>query len=300
LSAKEEGRLIEIEKVDDENSVHIDVDDKIVVLETIVDGQQKYRFFEKYRLNSLYLLLGLFVLLTVLIAGWRGISSLFGLGVSLLVLVCWVIPKIVAGANPLLVAFIGSFVIVTVSIFLSHGFKKRTLLACIATIITLLLALLMSVLAVDYAGLLGMGSEEAVSLTFSNLADIDLKGLLLAAIIIGVLGVLDDVTTAQAAVVEELYLANKKLKFSSLYKRAMSVGKEHIASMINTLVIAYVGASLPIFLFIVMSENPTWVVLNNEFMAEEIVRSLVGSAALVLAVPITTLLVSYVYSSGKR
>jgi uncharacterized membrane protein len=141
-----------------------------------------------------------------------------------------------------------------------------------------------------------MGSDEAVDLTLGYFENVDLKGLLLGAIVIGALGILDDVITTQVATVEEIQNAHTRFSFWELYRRGLSVGKEHIASLVNTLVIAYAGASLPVFLFITTSENPLWVILNNEYMAEEIVRTLVGSTTLILAVPISTLLAAYIYS----
>lgn len=155
-------------------------------------------------------------------------------------------------------------------------------------------------LAVDFAHLFGLGSEDAVNLSLGQFGNIDLRGLLLGAMVIGVLGILDDVTTAQTATVEELSKANHRLGMMELYRRGISVGQEHIASLVNTLVIAYAGAAFPIFIFIHTATQPLWVILNNETMAEEIVRSLVGSATLILAVPISTLLAAWIYSKGKR
>ena len=130
--------------------------------------------------------------------------------------------------------------------------------------------------------------------------NINLRGLLLGGIIIGVLGILDDITTAQAAATEEIFKANRRLGFSELYSRAFSVGREHITSLVNTLVLAYAGASLPLFLLFTLHIQPWWVTLNSETIAEEIVRTLVGSMTLTLAVPITTGLAAYYYTKTKH
>lgn len=279
-------------------STLLELGEKVVVVKTTYDGESSYRFFERYRLNSLWVLLAIFVGVTLLISGRKGFSSLLGLAFTLLVLVLWVVPKIVAGSNPLLISFAGAVVIASCSLFIAHGFHRRTLLSVISTLFTLVLAFAFAYFSVSFGQLFGLGSDAAVDLTMSNLSTINMRGLLLGAIVIGVLGILDDVTTTQTATVEELHKANPRFGFFELYQRASEVGKEHIVSLVNTLVIAYAGASFPIFLFIVTATQPLWVILNNEFMAEEIVRSLVGSTTLILAVPISTLLAAWVY--GKK
>jgi len=269
----------------------------VVLVRSDLDGEVTYEVYEPYRLNSLFWLLILFVGLAVIVSGGKGLSALIGLAATLFILVKWVIPGIVAGGNPLLVSFGGAVAIAMIAIYLSHGFSKRTTLAVLSTLFTLCLSLLMAVLSVRFATLFGMGSEETVYL--SSFGNFDLRGLLLGAIVIGTLGVLDDITTTQVAAVEEIYKANHKLSFRQLYHRGFSVGKEHIASMINTLVIAYVGASFPVFLLITKSPQPLWVILNNEYLAEEIVRTLVGSATLILAVPIATGLAAGYFTKKK-
>ncbi|MEK9181053.1 MAG: YibE/F family protein, partial [Patescibacteria group bacterium] len=127
--------------------------------------------------------------------------------------------------------------------------------------------------------------------------NLDLRGLLLAGIIVGALGVLDDTTTVQAATVEELKQANPAFTFADLYRGGLSVGREHITSLVNTLVLAYLGSQLLIFILFYAGPNqPLWVTLNSEFIGEEIIRTLVGSATIILAVPITTLLAAWYFS----
>ena len=267
---------------------------RLVLVRSTLDEEVTYEVYEPYRLPSLFWLAILFVGIAILISGKRGLSSLIGLAATLFILIKWIIPGIVAGGSPLTISFIGAVGIASISLYLSHGFNKRTSIALASTLFTLFLSLILAIFAVSVSNLFGMGSEDAVYLmSFGNL---DLRGLLLGAIVIGALGVLDDITTTQTAAIDELKKANPKLSFRELYKRGFSVGREHIVSMINTLVLAYVGAAFPVFLLITISPQPLWVILNNEFLAEEIVRTLVGSTTLIFAVPISTLLASYIYS----
>jgi len=150
------------------------------------------------------------------------------------------------------------------------------------------------------AKLLGNGSEQAYFIQAGYFGSINLQGLLLGGIIIGTLGVLNDITTAQAATVEEIHLANNQLSFRRLYQKGSSVGREHIASLINTLVLTYVGVSLPLFLLFSVNGQSLWTVLNSSTIAEEIVRTLVGSMALILAVPVTTVLAAYYFKNNFR
>jgi uncharacterized membrane protein len=194
------------------------------------------------------------------------------------------VPRILAGDNPFLTTLVGSIIIVTVSLYLAHGFNHRTSIALLSTSVTLALAIALAVLFVHLAKLFGLGTEDAYFLIAAN-QTINLQGLLLGGIIIGTLGVLDDITTAQTAVVAELKRAKPDLSRHELYKRSLTVGHEHIASLVNTLVLAYAGTSLPIFLLFTLNRTePIWTILNSEFVAEEIVRTLVGSSALVMSV----------------
>ncbi|MGQ0548781.1 MAG: YibE/F family protein [Armatimonadota bacterium] len=248
-----------------------------------------YYIVDRYRLSSLLVIFGLFVLAVVWFSRTRGLTSVIGLGVSILVLARFVVPRILTGQNPLAVSLLGALAIASTSIYLAHGFSRRTSVALVGTLITLGIAAALAIAFVRVTGLTGLGSEEALTLQVGSLESLNLRGLLLGGIILGALGVLDDITTAQAAAVEEISRANPRLSVHDLYRRGLSVGQEHITALVNTLVLAYAGASLPLFLiFAIQIDQPLWVTLNSEFVAEEIVRSLVGSLALVFAVPITT------------
>lgn len=272
------------------------VGEKVILIQTEQLDEEVYYIADRYRFDAiLWLLLGFFSLV-VLFAGWKGVRSMLGLAFTIAVILLYILPSIIKGGNPFTIFLIGGLIIALVSIYLGHGFNRRTTIAVISTLITLVLSIGMSLLAVNWAKLFGLGTEEAFYLQVGELSTINLQGLLLGGIIIGILGVLDDITTAQAATVEEIYRANPKLTVYDLTKRGLSVGHEHIVSLVNTLVLAYAGASFPLLLLFTQSYTPTWVLLNSERIVEEIVRTLIGSSALVIAVPITTYLAAHYFT----
>jgi uncharacterized membrane protein len=267
------------------------------------DSEPRYIITDKYRINQLiWMAVGFFVLVFI-VAGKKSFGALLGLIISMLVIVKFIVPQILAGRDPLLISIAGALAILFVTIYLAHGLNRQTTIALIATFITLAITGVISVLAVKLAFLTGMGSEEASTLQLGPTSNINLQGLLLGGIIIGALGVLDDITTTQSAAVFELSKMNPKLKFEELFKKGLNIGKEHIASLVNTLVLAYAGASLPIFILFVFNPRgvPIEIILNSEIIAEEIVRTLSGSAGLILAVPIATALSAWsITKSSKR
>lgn len=293
LESEFEGREVEIEYGGLKRTQRLEKGDSVVVIEAGGRAEDVFYIFDKYRLTSLYIIIGFFFFMAVVFARWRGFTSLLGLGVSILVLVWYIVPQLMAGKNVLVVVLTGALAISMVSIYLAHGFNRRTTVALGSTLITVCIAMALSFLFVWVSKLMGLGSEEAFYLQTMPIQDINLRGLLLGGIIIGTLGVLDDITTAQAAAVDEIAKANPKLGWRELMRRGASVGREHITSLVNTLVLAYVGASLPALLLFTAYERPFWVVMNTEVIAEEIVRTLVGSIALICAVPITTALAAH-------
>lgn len=268
--------------------------------EQIISGNE-YVVIDIYRLPGIGIFVLLFIALAIIFGRWHGLTAILGLAFSLVVLLYYLAPQILSGANPVVAAIIAAVVIAIVSIYVAHGFNRRTTLAVVSTIVVLFLAEGLAAVAVKIFHLFGNGSEEVFLLQATSLGALDLQGVLLASIIIGTLGILDDITTAQSAAVEELYLANSSVSLRELYNKAMSIGREHIASLINTLVLVYAGAFFPLFLVIVLNfHQPIWVVLNSEFIAEEIVRALVGSTALVLAVPLSSILASWYFTRRHK
>jgi uncharacterized membrane protein len=253
------------------------------------DGTVKLLSREPYRLPWVVALLGAFFLLAITFAGRTGFTSIIGLCVSICILAFFVVPWIGGGSNPLVVSFLGAIAIACTSLYLAHGFSFRTTIALLSTLTTLALSLILSIIAVSLTQLTGGGAEETVFLQLGALQAVNLRGLLLGGIVIGALGVLDDITTTQTAAINELKRANPSMSRAALYQAGIAIGREHIASLVNTLALAYAGASLPLLLLFWSDANaPWWVILNNESLVEEIVRTLVGSMTLTLAVPIST------------
>jgi len=266
----------------------------LVLLELSLDeaGKEVYYLTDFVRKGPLLLLFLVFVGLVVVVGGWRGVTSLLGLLASFLVIIFFLVPQIAKGQPPLLISIIASLLIIPLTFYLSHGLNRKTSMAVASTILTLVLAGFLARLAVEAAHLTGLVSDEVGFLQSSNPGLFNVKGLLLAGIFLGLLGVLDDVTVSQAAVVEQLREINPQFSGRELFLKAMKVGKDHIASMVNTLILVYAGASLPLLLLFSQSPQPFWQVINYEIIAEEAIRMLVGSISLVLAVPLTTLLAS--------
>jgi uncharacterized membrane protein len=276
-------------------SLKVKVGDKIIV-NSIENDEGKMQVFitDKYRTPAMILLFSFFVAIIILFAKTRGLSSLFGLLFSLLVLVLYVVPQISKGNDPFLVSIIGAIIIAPISIYLAHGFTKKTTIAIISTIISLIIGTILAIVFVDLAQLSGVGSEEAYFLK-SDVLNFNIKGLLLGGIVFGILGILDDVTTAQTAAMYEVLIANPAITLKNLYLSGLNVGNEHMSAVVNTLVLAYVGSSFPLLLLLTQADllTPLWVQINSEFIAEEIVRTLVGSCALILSVPISTIIAAY-------
>ncbi|MBP9828329.1 YibE/F family protein [Patescibacteria group bacterium] len=272
----------------------------VVILSTYGAAPETFYYIvDTYRLPSVMWLFFAFFALAVVLGGRRGFGAIVGLSLSILVLLFYVAPRIFAGDSPVFVSVIAATCIMTVSLLFAHGFSKRSFVSLASTLLSLLLAFALAALAVFLTGVSGTGTEEAMYLKLSVLPDLNLQGLLLGAIVIGALGVLDDVTTAQVAAVEEIHRANPKLSMGELYRRGLSVGREHIAALVNTLALAYVGASMPLFLlFSTPDSPPAWVIANGENIVEEILRALVGGMSLMLAVPIATLLAAFLFGRG--
>lgn len=294
-SGPEAGRELELEYTDfrpENPEQKLRVGNRVVVTRSVAGDLVQYYVADRYRLPALGWIFIAFLGLGVALGRRRGAMAILGLAISIFILGRWIVPMIVAGHSPLLVSLLGAVAIAVISLYLAHGFKRQTTVALAGTAITLGLAAALATVFIRAGGLLGLGSEAAYYLQFGTTGVVNLRGLLLGGILIGTLGVLDDITTAQAAVVAELRHANPTLSRSELYRRALRVGREHIASLINTLALAYAGASLPLFLFFASGDSgaPLWTAANSEMVAEEIIRTLVGSSALILAVPLTTAL----------
>jgi uncharacterized membrane protein len=256
-------------------------------------GQVQYYFVDFQRSLPLGVLALLFAVAVVGVARWRGLAALAGLVVTWAVLVWFVIPDLLLGKSPVAVALVGAAAIMFVVVYLAHGLSTRTTTALLGTLASLALTGLLAALFVPASHLTGLQSEEAGYLQ-SVVGNISWSGLLLAGTVIGALGVLNDVTVTQASAVWELHAANPLRTGRDLYRSALRIGRDHIASTVYTLVFAYAGASLPLLILFTLSNQGFTSVVTGEVVAEEIVRTLVGSVGLVASVPITTALATFV------
>jgi uncharacterized membrane protein len=254
---------------------------------------------EPYRINYLWGLLGLFVLVTIALGRGKGLRGLLSTAASMAVLAFFVVPQISAGNNPLLTTFVGAFGILALSIYFVHGINRKTTAAMIGTTFATLVALVLSVLLTEWMQFTGLTSEEAFLARFQLGGNLDLVSLYLAGVVVGALGALNDVTVTQASVIQALVQANPRYNLRELYARGMTVGFDHIGSLVNTLILAYAAGTLPLLLLISQSDVPLMLLINNETFAAEIMAMLVGSLALVLAVPLTTLMAAWLLR-GRR
>lgn len=276
----------------------LEVDQKIVLRSFQAPGQEaQYSYADLQRSGQLWILIAAFALVVVIFGRWHGLRALLGLGVSLWLLVAFLIPSLLRGNPPLGVAIAGGFLIAGVAVYVAHGAKITTTVAFLGTVTSVVVIAVLAAIAVGFANLTGL--DEGAAGTLSLTADtIDLRGLLVAGIVIGALGVLDDVTVTQVAAVVELRRADPTLHGVALYRAAIRIGRDHVAAVVNTLVLAYAGASLPLLLFFAQSDTPFSRVATSQIVAVEIVRTVVGSIGLVLSVPLTTALAAAVLVPG--
>lgn len=248
-----------------------------------------------YRTPAVVWLLGGFFLLVIFVAGLQGLMSIIGMVISLAILSMFIVPHILLGENPIVVTLIGATGIAALTIYLSHGFSLKSHISLFSMMSVLAVVAILSQVSVKTAQIVGLGTEEAYYLQFGQTSKINLQGLLLGGILLGALGVLDDICVSQVSIVFEMKALKKDTTFPELFDHALQVGKDHVASLVNTLVLAYAGANLPLFiLFSINNQIPHWVTLNSEIILEEVIRTLTGSIGLVLSVPLSTLIAAYI------
>lgn len=271
-----------------------------VVLDYVPDAppEAQWTIVDYQRGRQMLWLAGIFAIAVVLVGRMRGLMALIGLVGSFAVLVWFVLPAMLQGGSPLPVAVVGASAIMLVTLYLCHGFSARTSIAVLGTLVSLALIGVLGEVFIDLTRLTGLASEEATTVRALH-SEVDVRGLLLAGVVIGSLGVLDDVTVTQTSAVWELKHANPALRARDLYRAGVRIGRDHIASTVNTLVLAYAGASLPLLLLFSASNQPVGGLLTSEIVAEEVVRTLVGSIGLVASVPVTTALAALVAAREK-
>ena len=263
--------------------------DRILVSLTKTQDNVINAYFADYvRTTPILWLTLIFAIAIILISQWKGIRALISMAFSLYIIIGYIIPHILIGEDPLRVSIVGSMMLLGVSLYLTYGWTLKTHAAVVSMVLVLLLTGALSGLFMVFAKLNGTGDENVMFLMQLMESPINLRGLLLGGMIIGALGVLDDLVTTQASAVFELHHANPNLGFRGLYNAAMRIGQDHVAATVNTLVLAYAGASLPMMLMFSLGQGDYGYLVNFSFIAEEIVRTLVGSLGLIAAVPITT------------
>ena len=269
-----------------------DVGDRVFVERAVGPEEDRLYISDVMRFGPLLTVVAVFVGLVVLVGRWKGLRSLGGSLISLGVIFGFILPQIIAGKNPVGVSILGSIVLLSVSTYLTYGVNFKAHAAVAGMVVALALTGGMAWLFVNWTRLSGMGVEESAFLVMEFGPEIDLRGLVLGGIIIGSLGVLDDVCVGQSSSVFELVKANPELTWVDLFRSSLNIGTDHIAAMVNTLLLAYVGGAMPLMLAFTIYKEPLLRRLNREPIAEEVVRTLVGSAGLVMAVPITGFIAS--------
>ncbi len=265
----------------------LEAGDRIVLGRTSDASGVEYYFADFQRRTPLVWLAVLFAVVVVAVGRLRGLAALVGLVVTFLLLVEFVLPAVLEGRSALAVAIVGSAAMMFVLLYLSHGVSAQTTTALIGTLASLVITGLLAALFVEVGRLVSVGTEETAFLQLSA-AQVNLEGLLLGSIIIGSLGVLNDVTVTQASAVWTLRASDATAGAGSLYRSAMRIGRDHIASTVDTLVLAYAGAALPLFVVFTVAGRRLGDVVTGEVVASEVVQTLIGSLGLVAAVPVTT------------
>lgn len=250
------------------------------------------------RRPSLLWLTGLFLLVSVAVARLKGLRAFIATAASLTIVITFIVPRILDGWNPMLVSLLGAGGILILAIYFVHGLSWSTSAALIGTFAAVVMTMLLGVAFMQISHLTGLGSEEAMMITL-NAGQVNMRGLLLAGLLVGALGALTDTTIVQASVVRELAHVDPTLPWTSLYSSGMRVGNDHIGSLVNTLVLAYVGAALPLMVVLSLGDFTIQRALNIELVAVEVVHTLVGSIGLILSVPITTALAAVMFSGDR-
>ena len=268
----------------------------------IQDGaplDQRYQYVDHDRSKPLLILAVIFAIAVVALSRWRGFAALIALAVTAVMLTQFILPAILKGSNPLVVAVVGGAVIMTIAVFLTHGINAESSIALAGTIAALGLTVLLGWFFAKFSQLSGLAAEGA-SAAQSFAPHLDLTGLLVAGMVIGALGVLDDVTVTQAAAVWELSAANPAASRRELMSAGLRIGRTHVASVVNTLVLAYAGAAMPVLIVFAIQDLPTLSVISTESVAMEVVRGLIGSLGIIAAVPLTTALAAMAVADRSR
>lgn len=309
-TANAQGQMLEVRlqngktvRVEDDSS-RFAAGDQIQVYPTLGPSNEFLFYANDYvRRGGLIWLAVAFVLVAAVVGRGKGVRAVLSMGLSFAVILSMIVPAIVAGWNPVIVAILGSSLILALSVYFVHGFNPTAHSSLLATVAAAVLTLGLAYLFSSLSRLTGLGAEEGtfiLQLSQAAGVTVNLRGLLIAGILIGALGALVDSTVAQAAVVRELSNLNPGLRWRALYRSGMGVGFDHIGSLVNTLVLANLGSSLPLWVVFSLGNVRLTQALNLELVATEIVHALVGSIGLILAVPLATLLAALIFQGGRH
>ena len=297
LEGEQDGKIITIEN----DYILLEKGDKFFLYHSIdgIDGRETYSVRDIDRRPVILFFIALFIAIVLFFSGKQGLRSLLGLAGSFFVILYVLIPSLLAGYPPILTSILVATIILFLAIYFTHGFNRVSTVAFTGTVLAVILTGILAYIGVTLARFTGFATEEAFYLNLNTKGALDFTGLLLGGIMIGVLGVLDDIAVTQAAVVRELYSSASHLSRKEVYKKALGVGKEHVGALVNTLALAYTGASLPLLLLFSSASSTGFSIINQEIFATEIIRTIVGSIGLILTVPITTLLAVYMLKGYK-
>jgi uncharacterized membrane protein len=275
-------------------------DEILITIGKRADGVITAYFVDKMRIKPLLWLLTTFVVSIIVIARWKGVRALLAMVFSLLVIIGYIIPHILSGEDPVKVSIIGSAVLLGVTLYVTYGWNLKTHSSVVSMVISLVITGALTWFFVGLTHLTGFGSEDALYLLQVQDVSINLRGLMLGGMIIGAVGVLDDLVTTQSSAVFELHGTDPGQGSSGLFRRSMRIGQDHVAATVNTLVLAYAGASLPMLLVFTLARGQLSYLVNFEIIAVEIVRALVGSLGLIFAVPIASGIASWMVLNAHR
>lgn len=270
------------------------VGDRVVVQKTSgPEGEDSFVVVDSVRRFPLYLLALLFTAASIAVGGWKGLRALLALAVSFVVIIKMMLPAILSGRDPLAVGLVGSITVIAVIMYLTEGWRRKSHVAVVSVALSLAVTLVLSVAFSAVARLSGMMQEETMFLIDAARSLVDFRGLLLAGFMVGTVGVLDDIVVSQVEAVEQLRAADPRMPLSRLFSSAYKIGSSHFGAVVNTLFLTYAGASLPLLLLFSVHQEPFVTfsaVLNNELVATEVVRTLVGSLGVAAAMPVSTVL----------
>lgn len=293
IKSKESANYIETEVFKKGDKVFVSSFDNFGEIDWFINGH--------VREESILLLIIIFIILTILVGRIQGFGSIIGLAITIVIIFGLTIPMILKGVNPILIGIFSAMLILAISVYFSHGFNRKSTIAIISTFLGIVVVGILSIIFINLAKLSGVGQEEAFYLT-QDFSELNMRGVLFVSIIIAGIGIIDDLTVNLVSSMEQIYTTNPKLTRSELVAKTMVIGRDHIASMVNTLFIAYAAASMPFVMLLYANQGNTDIdILNSNFFVEDIVRTFIGSIGLVVVVPITTYIASlWIMRKGGR